>query len=494
MKLNLKSKKFKYGTVATVITVIVVAVIVLANVIISMIGNKTNLKIDLTPDSIFEISDVSKDYLKTINQDIEIVAFIDELVFQTSENIYYKQAYEVLKKYAVNSDKISLKFVDMTRDPTYVNKFSELYKGSISEYSIVVSSANRIKVISVNDLYNTEINYYTYSYEITSSKAEQVLTSAVMYVTDTEPLTAVILDAETSSASTENIKTMLSDNGFDIVTVNPLLDEIPADADMLVVNAPTNDFSEEIIKDIYDFLENNGNYGKNMIYLSDFSQKATTNIDAFLYEWGIEIPTSIIAESNSKNLATTASAFALKNYITENDYSANVAQPSLPVISYESRPISLRFETLGNVSTVPLLTTDSSSYALTTAMMEQMQQGVEPEIEYSNYNTMALASKYTFNSNNEQVTSNILVYGSSLMLEQGLTNTTYYNNGDYFISILTKMTGKTNGVTIVAKDLTAAAFDMDVAKFNIVRVIFMVILPVAVLACGLVVWLRRRHK
>ncbi len=494
MKINLKSKKLKYGSVATVITIVVVAIIVLINVIISMFGNRMNLKVDLTSDSIFEISDVSKDYLKTLNQDVEIVALCDELIFQTSDNIYYKQAYEVLQKYTVNSDKISLKFVDMTKDPTYANRYSELYKGTISEYSIVISTANRIRVISINDLYNSEINYQTYSYEITSSKAEQVLTSAVMYVTDANPLSAVVLSADTASGSTDNVASLLTANGFDVEYINPLTDAIPMGADMLVIDSPTNDFSAEVIEQLYAFMENGGKYGKNMIYLASYAQNDTTNIDAFLAEWGIKIEKSVLAESNAQNLASSTSPYALRNYIVSNDYSENVSQPTLPVISYTACPITLLFEKQTNVSTVPLLTTDTTAYAVTNEMLELANQGVEPDVEYGAFNTIALANKYAFNENNEQILSNILVYGSSIMLDQSLTNTTYYNNGDYFVSIIAKMTGKTNGINIVAKDLSSETFDMDASKFYSNRTIFMIVLPVLVLACGLVVWLRRRHK
>ncbi len=494
MKLSINSKKFKYGTFATVITVIVIAAAVLVNIVLSLVSKRVNFKIDLTNDSIFEITQESKDYLNTINQDVEIVVMCDELVLQSTGNIYHKQAYEVLQKYAVNSENITLKFVDMTKDPTYANRFSEIYKGTIDDYSIVVNSGDRIKVFLIDDLYNTEIDYYTYSYQYTSSKAEQVLTSAVMYVTDPAPKTAVVLDADTESLSVPNIDSLLSSNGFDIQHINPLLEAIPMDADMLVINAPTNDFSEDIITQLYNFMENGGNYGKNMIYTAGYGQKETKNIDSFLAEWGIEIENSIISDSNPQNLASATTMYALRNFIEANDYSENVAQISLPVVSYQARPVKLLFENSGNVSAVPLLTTDVTSFKLTLEMIEQLQQGTEPDITEEQLNTMSLSSKYTFNQDNEQIFSNLLVFGSHLMLEESLTNSTYYNNGDYFVSIIGKISGKSNGINIVAKNLTPDTFDMNITKYNTVRNLFVIILPIAVLVTGLIVWLRRRHK
>ncbi len=493
-KLGFNPKKLKYGSAATAVTVLVVAAVVLVNVIVSLVGDRTNLTIDLTSDNVFEISQESIDYIKSISGDVEIVTMADESVFRDSGSTYYKQAYEVIKKYELYSDNITVNFVDMTADPTYANKYSEIYKGTISAYSIVVSSGNRIKVISVNDLFNTELNYQTYSYNIVSSKAEQVLTSAIMYVTDPEPKTAVILDVEAAGISNSTIQTLLEDDGFDVSTVDPNTSDFPYDADLIVVNAPVNDFSEELISKLYDYLENGGNYGKNMIYLANYAQKSTANIDDFLAEWGIEVGSGVVGETNTNNLATSATLYAIRNFIEENDYSTDVSQLSLPVISYNARPVNLLFETSGNVTTTALLTTEDTAFVLTDEMQELAQSGVDPEIVNGVYNTIALANKYTFDEDNNSVLSNVLVFGSSDMLDEGLTGTTYYNNGDYFVSIVNNMVGKNSGITIVAKDLSAATFDTTLAKANTAFWVFIIIIPAAVLITGIVIWLRRRHK
>ena len=489
-------RKLKYGSAATAVTLIVIAVVVVVNVLISAIGERTDLTIDLTSESAFEISQETKDYIASLNEDVEIVAMQDETIFQTTTSTYYKQAYEVLKKYELNSSKINVEFVDMTANPTYANKYQEMYKGTISENSIVITCGNRIKVISLNDLFNTEFSYQTFSTQIISSKAEQVLTSAIMYVTDPEPKQAAVLNVETAGIAHETVQALLEDDGFDVTLVNPLTEEFPMDADMIDINAPLNDFSEELIDKLYDYMENGGNYGKNMIYLASFSQKATENIDAFLAEWGISISSGVVGDTNQNNLISTNTFYAIRNYIQANDYSANVAQPELPVVSYNARPIEILFETSGNVSVTPLLTTDETAFELTAEMQEMAENGEEPDITTTmgSYNTMVLSNKYTFDSDNVQRFSNLLVMGSSDMIDSYLTSTTYYNNGDYFVSAVNKMNGKEDGITIVAKELGAATFDTDVGKMMTSLVWFMIIIPLAIVITGITVWFRRRHR
>ncbi len=494
-KKRIRRRKMKYGGAATAVTVVVIAVVVLVNVVLGVLSDRINMSVDITPNGTFEISQETIDYLATVNEPVEIVCMSDELEFSTSNYVYFKQAYEVLKKYTIYSDNISLKFVDMTKDPTYANKYSELYKGNISEYSIVVSTDKRIKVISIQDLYNVEMDYNTYSQKITSSKAEQELTSAIMYVTDPAPLNAVMFNSETGGSCYDNVYDMLVSNGYNVSEINPLVDEIPEDTDIIAICAPTNDYDEETVQKIYDFLDNGGQLGKNLIYVADYTQNSTTNIDSLLAEWGIKIGDGVVGDSNTSNTASS-SQFVIGNYInTEEDnyYDDNVSDTSLPVLSYYSRPIELLFDQKDNRLTYPLVTTDDTAFVYTEDMQSEVENGTfDPET--GSYTTMAVARKYVFNSDNEAVYSSVLAVGSSYMLDSSITGATYYNNGDYFISALNTLTGKTSGISIVAKDLTSTTFDMDQATYNTCFIVFVILIPLAVLVIGIVVYVRRRHK
>lgn len=493
VKKRINRRKFKYGSIATAITVIVIAVVVLVNVVVNLMSDRVNMSIDLTENGVFEISQETKDYISTVNEKVNIVCMSDELTFQTATYIYYKQAYEVLKKYTIFNDNITLTFVNMIEDPTYAERYNEKYKGEISAYNIVVESDKRIKVLTIEDLYNTEINYATFSQEVVSSKAEQELTSAIMYVTDPDPLEAVVFNSETAGSSYDNVMNLLISNGYDVSEINPQLDAIPEDTDLVVINAPLNDYDDDVINKLYDFLDNGGQLGKNLVYIADFSQKTTSNIDDFLAEWGIKVEQGVVGDQDSSNLLGQ-SLYMIRNNIAENDYSVNVSQIGLPVIDYQARPLSILFETKDTRSTVPLLQTKATAFVMTDEIRQQITDGNEPDIKSAVQTTMALGRKYIFDDSNRQVFSNVLVIGSSETLDETFTATTYYNNAEYFLSILNTMTGKNTGISIVAKDLKSTTFDIDQGTVNKYFIIFIVIIPVVVLAAGIVVFIRRRTK
>ncbi len=486
-------RKLKYGSIATAITVAVLAVVVLVNVVMELASDKVNMSVDLTVNGNFEISQETIDYISTVNEPVSIVCMSDELTFQTATYIYYKQAYEVLKKYSIYNENIDLKFVNMVEDPTYADKFSQMYKGEIGAYNIVVQSDKRIKVLSIEDLYNTQINYQTFSQEIVSSKAEQELTSAIMYVTDPDPLKAVVFKSETSGTSYDNVFDMLISNGYEVTEMDPLVETIPEDTDIVVINAPLNDYDNYVIDMLYSFLDNGGQLGKNLIYFADFSQKETKNIDAFLAEWGLNVENGVVGDEDANNLQSQ-SFYIVRNYVAENEFSANLAQPALPVIDYQSRPITRLFETDGTRSTVALLQTKETGFVMTDELQEAIRNGEDADPENGVQTTMAIGRKYIFDKDNKQVYSNVLVVGSSENLDESFTSTTYYNNGDYFISVLNTMTGKSTGISIVAKDLTSPTFDIDQGVVQRYFILFIVIIPLAVLVTGVVVFIRRRSK
>ena len=131
---------------------------------------------------------------------------------------------------------------------------------------------------------------------------------------------------------------------------------------------------------------------------------------------------------------------------------------------------------------------------MTNEMMTEMSEtGELPEFEEHSVGLMALSNKYAF-INNEQILSNLVVFSTDYILDQSFTSQTYYNNGDYFISIINNISGKENGIYIVPKDLTSPTYETNDAQISRLRTVFMFIIPAAVAAAGIIVWLRRRHK
>ena len=303
-----RRKKLKYGGLATAVTAIFVVVVILVNVIVSLIGNRfPNAVLDLTTSNVYEISDETLDYIRDLDQDVEIAVSSDESTFQTDK--YYKMISETISKYQGYSDHISVTYFDTTKDPDILAQYQELYGGTISSGKIIVTSGKRIKVYDCfSDMF--ELDQQTYQYYqygmaslndcITGFKGEQTLTSAIMNVTDSNPKAVGVIaqsngeliysQTQANYYAVSAAQSLLDSNGYDVTELDIVTDTLDTEQyDILLLPAPAQDLTTDAIAKIKDFLYNDGNLGKQLIYIADYTQSSTPNLDAFLKEWNVQI-------------------------------------------------------------------------------------------------------------------------------------------------------------------------------------------------------------
>jgi ABC-type uncharacterized transport system involved in gliding motility auxiliary subunit len=505
-KQPLNKKKLKYGTLATIFTLIVTAIVVAVNLIAQEVTDRLDLTMDLTDDDIYSISDDTIDYLSSLQQEVQIVVLADESAFDDS-TIYLKQASEVIKKYALYSDEVSVEFVDMNKNPSYVSKFTSIYSGDLEEGNIVVyrastgdDDADRIKVLTLNDMFVTEYDSYG-NLSVTQSNAEQELTSAVMYVTDANPKKAVLVSTSMPSSvqyAAQSLLQILESNGYDLEEVDLLTADLDVDStDLLVICAPLNDFNSAVIDKISDYLYNDGNLGKNVLYMANYDQGTTTNLDELLEEWGISVGDSYIAESDT-SASQSVGVYGLQSMIkssigviSNDDYSGLVSDTTLPIAVPVARPLELLWETNGDRETTTILCTSSTSALIPLDADSDFDISTA---ETGIQNVMVMGSKYIYDDDNEKVTSNLMVMGSAFMCDPYITQDTSYNNGEFILNAINQMTGKSNGITIVPKSLSIQSISIETAEATAIKTVVMFVIPIIVVLIGILVYVRRRNR
>ena len=76
----------------------------------------------MTANDRYAISEQSVSWLKKLDQDVKITVLVNEEDMATG-SYYIVQAYQNLLEYERNSDRITLEFVDITENPTFVSKY-----------------------------------------------------------------------------------------------------------------------------------------------------------------------------------------------------------------------------------------------------------------------------------------------------------------------------------------------------------------------------------
>ncbi len=537
-------KKLKYGGIATAVTVIFVAVVVLLNVVVAQVCKRNpDAVLDLTTANLYEISDDTVDYIKNLDQDVEIAISSEESTFQSDK--YYKMISETISKYQGYSDHISVTYFDTTKDPDILSKYQDLYAGDISSNQIIVTSGDRIKVYSLTDMFEIDQDKYQsyyYGYAslsdcITGFKGEQTLTTAIMNVTDSNPKSVAVITKSNGnyifSATQANayavtaMENLLNDNGYDVKELDMVNDTLDAETyDIVVLPAPANDLTMDAIKKLQDFLQNDGNLGKQLIYVADYTQSVTPNLDAFLKDWNLQVDSSYVREDdNNRNQTVQIVASAGKGLIApivslgdSENYGGNLANSSLPIVAPLARPIQKLPSNNGRV-VYNLLQSSDTSYAYpltqqassgedtTESASEESQEATEAtttegaattsfdtDSAVRGANTVMALSQSQQSTGSELIESDVIVLGSMAMMDYYLTQDSSYNNAEYFVGVLNSVCGKEDSIVIASKDMTATSISATQTQLVTLRTIVVFLIPLAVAAAGIVVFLRRRNR
>ena len=507
-------KKLKYGGIATAITCVVVALVVLLNILVNVLVEKYPLKLDLTEDAKYEISDESIEYLKNLSQEVNFSVLMAESKFQTSGESLIMVS-EILSRYTQYTDKIHLSYVDPSANPDVVNKYQANYSASLTEGDIVVSNASdesKLRVVKIGNLFDyDQQKYMAYYYgqgsledAITGFSGEQNLTSALMNVTDANPVTIGVVsmangqalyNPQFSGSALNAFVNTLYKNGYSYEELDLYTDEFDAEKyDMLMLPAPVNDLTANGIDKLSAFLYNDGNYDKDLIYIASFTQSDTPNLDEFLATWGIEVTNHLVLESDTnaaQQVALSISTGAVSvpvAVIAEETYSAGLPNTSLPIAAPLCRAINLLWDSKTGGITAQLLKTSDSVYlsemGKTTDQADKTPVGSQ---------TIAALTTRKNTENNITHDSNILVLGSAMLCDSSLMQDASYNNAQYLVTVMNNLAGKGDNLVIASKNLTNETITIKTGEMQAITV-FIFAIPSLVVAAGVLVFLRRRNK
>lgn len=516
------AKKLKHGTMATVLTAVFLAVLVLLNVVATILFDKYPISIDLTENNVYSISDETKEYLKTLDRDVLITVLATESEF-TSYSAYTLQADNMLKDYEKRNSHISVRYVDYLSNPDVMKDYDD----ELNSYDIIVETNTtgddgenykRTKILNVIDLVNfssdLESNIQSYygatidqlvasygadrvfqqfSSAVESSNAEQAFTSAILAVTDPNPVHITFLTGRDEADTLTYFQTLLEANGYVLDSIDITSEEIPEDTDFIVMAAPEVDYTKDEIKKVSDFLSNDGNLGKNLLYLASLTQGDTPNIDEFLEEYGITVEPAAIMETNS-SYYFSSNPYYTAQFIVSDEYTDDMQNTSGTLFVPMARPITQLFTEQDMNGTKALVQSSSTAEAVSsTDTTDVVASGAQTSV------VDAYKGKFGTETDEEgnylDAYSHILAIGSVSFLDDSILKySSQYLNTEYILSLMSGITGKTADITITPKTITGNLYDINDKQVTILKWIFTAIIPIGVLITGLVIWLKRKNK
>ena len=165
-------RSFKSGAYASVISAVVIALVLLVNLII----NEFDLKIDISSEGIYTLTDNTKEYIKGLEDDVTLYYLIEA---GKEAPMFLK----IAQKFESFSDRIALEQVDPIQYPTFSSEYVD-DEVSLNSFLVINNNTKRAKYVDYNDMLIKKFSEQTYQLEIVGVDIEGQLISAIQYVTN----------------------------------------------------------------------------------------------------------------------------------------------------------------------------------------------------------------------------------------------------------------------------------------------------------------------
>ena len=491
VKKVLKSRRFKRGGMATVFTAVFVVVIILINVVVSLLSERfPSMNIDLTANKVNTLSDAALEVAKEVENEttIYILATDDWLDYANNQGVAYSTLVSLSDKLAEANSKIKVEQVDLEKNPSFVNEYAD---ENLTNGYVVVKTDKRYRVLTISDLFPSESNSQTGS-TASYNDVDSALATAIKQVNLSEvPVVSIATGhSEAMTNAFDSLTSFLNENAFDVQQFNILSEDIPENTQILFLGTPNTDYTEDELKKLDEYLsEKESGKTRTLLISATPGQASLPNLMSFLEEWGISYDsTSMVLESDSSrtfgNSALYLSDVDSENGIPDGDYPLLVTPYSVP--------ITRLFDSNNSVVTYSLAATSEGSYLQKTDSDEDASETAEKK----SYDTAVLARK-SLDSSGTGAYANVIVLGSTYMLDPSTLNTSTFSNGHYFIDLAKYATDTTNSNNTVYSPRVQAGVQDITATTNVINFlglgVFTITIPVVILLAGLAVYIKRRH-
>lgn len=483
MKTNAKDRHF--GSMATIFTVIFVAAVFMVNLLVGFVSERLNLSVDMTAEQLYTLSDDTKEILDNLDEEVRMYVLVSEADFSNLE------ASKLLDQYvAYGKGKVKLSYIDPLKNPNFTKDYNIV--GSIDDYSVVfiVESDKRYKVDDSVNMYGF-LQDESGNYHMTSFDGESLVSSAILYVTKDE-LPTVTFTAGHNEFISDSLRQLINYNGFSIEEVNLQTGDISPESKMLFISAPTTDFTQAEIGKLEKYFSEH----RDAIVFHGLSGPKLELFELYMKEWGVSFNMSLIIDPNR---AVTNSS-QIVPYLETHDLTSGMDIEGTMLVSQAVRPINILFESSGNKTVAPILTTSYNSFARPLDRGEVSNSDTKIDTDIAGpFNIAALSLNKDFTTDGAgKVTfyeNGILFVGSSTFIADDYMKNASIQNSEFIVAAIKYLIGdeiEASSFYVAPKGIESARLAVyGAANYVVIGVLALV--PLAILIFGLVYWMRRRH-
>ena len=315
-KVKSKDKKGKKKAFATVAVVLLFCIAVFPLLLPWSVR-----QIDVNKEKLYTPAGSVKEYLSDIDEEIRIY-LIDPYTNEV-------KLHNAIIRTAQSGKNIKLKVINSATDKAFLEKYNLDGKNQADlSYAMIIETDKRWRFINKAEYFiydNEKLGYmtqeeletrYTYClsilykyqsvYDSLSAEMKTLIDNyyAVAQSLQTETFVCLCVDRAIAEAvsyvTAENIPTVyfLSGHGEQGAVSNPIdiaNEDIPANAELIIVNSPSEDYSAEEVDKLTDYVDGGGK----LYVMADKENYAMPNIAGLLSHYGLSVEDTVITEKES---------------------------------------------------------------------------------------------------------------------------------------------------------------------------------------------------
>ena len=456
------------GAYSITISAVVLAILIVVNIFASALPTAMT-RYDISSTKLYSITSNTKVVVNALEQDVTIYWVVqsgaeDEVI----ENL--------LGKY----DSLSGHIQVVKKNPDVYPTFAEQYTDeAVQNNSLIVECGDRSRFIGYDDIYVQEADLYSYSYN-TSFDGEGAITSAIDYVTSEELPQVYLLEGHgeadlPASFAGQLEKENLETNSLSLQTV----DEIPADADCVVIYNPSSDISQEERDLLADYAAQGGRL---FVSAGPTEDGILENLCSLLADYGVEANEGIVVESDREHYSFQGPAALLPDLNSSAITDSLIEEHYYPVM-----PVSLGLTVTGDRGSgtvTELLTTSDTAYSKLAGY--GMADYEKEEGDLDGPFTLAV-------SIDTAGAGRIVWFTSAYFLEDSYNAVSSGANVNLGMNALSSLIGEREAIAIRSKSLNYNYLTISDSAASLLKITLTGVFPLAYLGAGVWVVLKRRR-
>lgn len=464
-KAKISMSVFSIGTVA-----VVTAIAVVCNVLVSVMP-ETWTSFDVTDQKLFSLTDDTKEYLKTLDQDVTIYVLAAES--QADDTLS-----KTLRGYEDGSDHITISYIDPTVQPNFAAQYTD---DEVTQNSLFVVSENRSRVIDYDDIYTYELDSSSYTYQVSGYDAEGQVTSALQYVTRDDMPVIYELEGHEETSLSGDFSEVLEKANVTLSSLNLLQeDAVPEDAQALIINGPQTDLSEDDLNKILAYVENGGSL---FLTLNYSSYSDMPNYQKLLEQYEISVLPGLVADLDRNYYYQNP--FYLLPYVESTDVSGDLTGYSSVFAPYM---MGMQVEDNDTYTYTTILSTSESAVAKANYLQASTYEAEEGDAEGSFAGGVSLVTASG---------GTVYVFGSQQMFTDAANQTVSGRNAELFSNVVSTLISEVDAegtVVVAAKDYSVSYLTVSANAVLIYGIVWGLLIPIVLIITGIVIWARRRKR